>query len=184
MRKLRKKTCVNDWVPGILSFVLFPYLAYGQQLITFAGAQQGDAQGTYLGWSVGELLIQPLAAKTAYLTQGFRQPYLTALPTEESAKACATQNGLTIYNGITPNGDLVNDELRIVGIDQYPENTLYIFNRWNTVLFQKQGYSNDLAWGGTDQNGSALPSGIYYYRLYLKKEDSKSYCEGRILIVR
>lgn len=169
---------------ALLLGITWPQHAYLQQLITFAGGQSGQAEGAYIGWSAGELLIQPLKEKTAYLTQGFRQPVVSALPTEEDAKACARDNGLTIYNGITPNGDKVNDVLRIEGIDRFPGNQLYIFNRWNTVLYQKKSYNNDSAWGGTDQNGSALPAGIYYYRLYLDPNDATQFCEGRILIVR
>ena len=185
MRKLRRKNYVNKLFGIVgLCWAFWPQHAAAQQLITFAGSQSGSADGAYLGWSVGELLIQPLASKTAYLTQGFRQPEVNTLPNEEDSKACARNNGLTIYNGITPNGDKVNDVLRIDGIERFPSNQLYIFNRWNTILYQKENYGNDNAWGGTDQNGSALPAGIYYYRLYLDPKEVQQFCEGRILIVR
>lgn len=154
-----------------------------QQLITFAGHQQGSTQSAYIGWSVGELLIQPLSSTRAVLTQGFRQPLVEPLPDETSEKECTQRYGLSIYNGLTPNGDQTNEGLLIKGIEQYPENELYIFNRWHTPLFHQKNYNNAMLWEGKSANGTALPAGVYYYRLYLDPADRKKRCEGRILIV-
>lgn len=71
---------------------------------------------------------------------------------------------LVIYNGMSPNGDGVNDEFVILGIERYPENTVRVFNRWGNQVFMRQGYSNSDAWRG-DWKGSDLPDGTYFYQI-------------------
>jgi gliding motility-associated-like protein len=59
-------------------------------------------------------------------------------------------------NGISPNGDGKNDVLIIPGIMQVQPNRLSVFNRWGSLVFEKENYQND--W-----NGANLPDGTYYY---------------------
>ena len=68
-----------------------------------------------------------------------------------------------ITQGISPNGDFLNDELdleflsdRVGGITN-----LQIFNRYGTIVFNKDNYVNE--WKGQDKNGNDLPTGTYYY---------------------
>ena len=78
---------------------------------------------------------------------------------------------LTIYNEFSPNNDGVNDFFTIDCIDQYPNNTLMIVNRWNNTVYKKKGYNN--TWDGTSNGratvnaGEKLPVGTYYYILDL-----------------
>ena len=71
-------------------------------------------------------------------------------------------------NAITPNGDGMNDELKIPAIeadpDGHPDNEIIIFNRWGDVVYKAAPYRND--WNGT-QNGQSLPEGTYYYVIRL-----------------
>lgn len=67
-----------------------------------------------------------------------------------------------VYNGISPNGDNKNDAWHIVGIEQFPDNEVRIFNRWGNLVFEQKGYSNLMAWEGT-WNGKDLPDGTYFY---------------------
>ena len=73
------------------------------------------------------------------------------------------------YNAITPNGDGLNDvfifDFLLTNPDQFPDNELVIFNRWGDIVYQAKPYNND--WGGTNQKGSDLPQGTYYYILRL-----------------
>jgi gliding motility-associated-like protein len=74
-----------------------------------------------------------------------------------------------VPNGITPNGDGVNDELVFNQLlnnpEDYPDNEIIIFNRWGDVVFKAKPYLND--WRGTNQGGEDLPHGTYYYILRL-----------------
>jgi gliding motility-associated-like protein len=68
--------------------------------------------------------------------------------------------GFEIFNAFSPNGDGVNDYFRINGIEDFPDHTLYVFNRWGNQVLKVNSYQND--WGGTWQ-GLDLPDGTYYY---------------------
>ena len=86
-----------------------------------------------------------------------------------------------IFNGITPNGDGINDFFLIQGISDYPENNVKIFNRWGVLVFETDGY------GGSDdsqnvfrgisegrvtvQENKELPTGTYFYILTFQGEN-------------
>ena len=61
-----------------------------------------------------------------------------------------------IPSGFSPNGDGINDFWQIVGIDKYPNNTVYIFNRLGVKVFSSINYKND--WNGF-YNGNKVPDG-------------------------
>ena len=72
-------------------------------------------------------------------------------------------------NGITPNGDGVNETFIFPQLEykpeQYPDRELIIFNRWGDIVYQAKPYLND--WRGQNNNGQPLPSSTYYYVLRL-----------------
>ncbi|MBS1651481.1 MAG: gliding motility-associated C-terminal domain-containing protein [Bacteroidetes bacterium] len=69
---------------------------------------------------------------------------------------------LKVYNAITPNGDGINDFLEIDNITQYPNNTVYIFNRWGGQIAAIKNYDNQSnTW--PKSNGSGVVSSTYYY---------------------
>jgi len=79
-------------------------------------------------------------------------------------------NGLTIYNAININGNSQNDHFHIGGIENYPDNTVRIFNRWGVKVFDTEGYDNvrnvfkGFSNGRVTVEGSEnLPQGTYYY---------------------
>lgn len=80
--------------------------------------------------------------------------------------------GIVIYNLITPNGDGDNDILRIEGLNLVGNNTVEIFNRWGTRVFDTKNYDNTSNafegysdGRGTVNRGDQLPTGTYYYIL-------------------
>ncbi len=74
---------------------------------------------------------------------------------------------LKFYSGITPNGDGRNDYWIIDNIEQFPENTVQIFNRWGNEIWSGEGYDNDaVVWGGDNvgsDSGGGLTDGTYFY---------------------
>lgn len=69
---------------------------------------------------------------------------------------------LRVPDIITPNNDGVNDVLIIEGIDRFPSNELYIYNRWGREVFSATNYQND--WNAHWQ-GQPLPNGTYFFVL-------------------
>ncbi|MDO5654501.1 MAG: T9SS type B sorting domain-containing protein, partial [Flavobacteriaceae bacterium] len=72
---------------------------------------------------------------------------------------------LFIPNVITPNGDGLNDVWKIEGIENYPNATLQIYNRFNKLLYDGKGAENCI-WDGF-YLGRPLPSTDYWYILNL-----------------
>ncbi|MGB6035630.1 MAG: gliding motility-associated C-terminal domain-containing protein, partial [Cryomorphaceae bacterium] len=73
---------------------------------------------------------------------------------------------LEVTSGFTPNGDGVNDTWIIDNIELFPLMVVHVFNRWGAEVFESQGYNANIAWDGTFE-GSALPSGTYYFTIEL-----------------
>jgi len=78
---------------------------------------------------------------------------------------------VVVYNGITPDGDGINDFLFIKYIDIVEgasQNRVMIFNRWGDVVFDIENYNNiDRVFTGLSKNGAELPSGTYFYKIEL-----------------
>ncbi|WP_190808572.1 gliding motility-associated C-terminal domain-containing protein [Flagellimonas sp. S3867] len=83
-----------------------------------------------------------------------------------------------IFTGITPDGDGINDFFRIKGIENYPNNSLKIYNRWGVLVYEAEQYGtgNNL-FGGTSfgrttvAKDKELPSGTYFYILSFTAEN-------------
>jgi gliding motility-associated-like protein len=68
---------------------------------------------------------------------------------------------LGVMEAFSPNGDGINDKWGISGLQEYPLNTVQVFDKWGDVVYEKKGYDN--SWNGTKHNGGDLPDGTYYY---------------------
>ncbi|MFT4661620.1 MAG: gliding motility-associated-like protein, partial [Patiriisocius sp.] len=73
-----------------------------------------------------------------------------------------------IPEGFSPNNDSVNDYFEIVGIENYPQAELNIYNRWSHIVYESKDYDN--SWDGTMTNPLTLgkkiiPMGTYFYNL-------------------
>jgi len=84
------------------------------------------------------------------------------------ADSTSTLNdGILVHEGVSPNGDGINDFLVIDGINQYPENHLMIINRNGALVYQAKGYdnSNGVFDGHSNINGRMQQPGTYFYAL-------------------
>ena len=84
-----------------------------------------------------------------------------------------------LFNQFSPNGDGFNDFLVINCIENYPNNTLEIFDRYGNQVYKAIRYDN--SWNGTGKSGD-LPKGTYYYILDLG--DGSAIEKGWIQIIR
>ncbi|GIV29677.1 MAG: hypothetical protein KatS3mg028_0743 [Bacteroidia bacterium] len=88
------------------------------------------------------------------------------------ANGCTNWDTVTVYvypeivipNGFSPNGDGKNDYWVIDNIQQFPDNTVEIYNRWGELLYSVKGYKNDF---DGKYKGKDLPVGTYYYVINL-----------------
>lgn len=94
---------------------------------------------------------------------------------------------LMVSEGFSPNNDNNNETWYIQGIENYPNNSVKVFDRWGFLVYQKQHYENTtLPWdgrGNTDQqSGKLLDQGTYYY--ILEPGDEMTTMTGYVVIVR
>jgi gliding motility-associated-like protein len=76
-----------------------------------------------------------------------------------------------ISEGISPNGDGMNDTLDLQFLDDRSGIELFqVFNRLGTAIYQNIDYVNE--WGGQTNDGEALPTGTYFYVIQLENDDA------------
>lgn len=136
-----------------------------------------------VGWSKAsnQWVIIGNSAISGDVTQGFVTSE-TFLPSDYAAITFGTiplptdtfaVNNPTLGNYfLSPNGDGVNDFLMIDNMDESPNNSLRIFNRFGQKVFEKINYTNEFR--GDSNTGSlvmsqdiGLPEGVYYYLVTL-----------------
>ncbi|WP_372946479.1 gliding motility-associated C-terminal domain-containing protein, partial [Muriicola sp.] len=82
------------------------------------------------------------------------------------ARPFVEEGCLVLLNIFSPNGDGVNDVLKVDCLEDYPtiNASLEIFDRYGNSVFSSASYNND--WDGTGKGGQ-LPKGTYFYILNL-----------------
>lgn len=93
---------------------------------------------------------------------------------------------IIVPQAFTPDGDGINDAFEIIGIEQIPDNTIVIVNRWGNVVFEATNYQNN--WLGTSNSkltigDEDLPTGTYYY-LFDTKTDKYGIMKGFVYLQR
>ena len=94
---------------------------------------------------------------------------------------------LIIPTAFTPNYDGNNDTWEIIPLDDaYPNNAVFIYNRWGALLFehnsQTDGPYNNNQWDGTF-NGEELPVGSYFFVIQLNDQIGQS-INGAVSIIK
>ena len=79
---------------------------------------------------------------------------------------------VVVPNFITPNADNVNDEFILQYVDDYEDlSQVTIYNRWGDRVWQSEPlYDNSNPWRGTNQNGTKLADGVYFYTIELRND--------------
>jgi len=75
-----------------------------------------------------------------------------------------------ISQGLTPNNDGYNDSLDLTFLhDRTGISSLQLFNRYGTLVYEKDNYINE--WTGLSKDGNELPTGTYFYVIHLLGND-------------
>ncbi len=74
---------------------------------------------------------------------------------------------IKIFNGVTANGDGLNDVFTINNIEQFPNNHVLIYNRWGQQLADIKNYNNVTNPWPTKDKLDNLPASTYFYILEL-----------------
>ena len=88
--------------------------------------------------------------------------------------ASSTDDGsLLVYNAVSPNNDGLNEFLRILNIEYYPDNKFTVFTRWGDKIFEIENYDNkeNVFRGISNINGEKeLVNGTYFYVLETRED--------------
>ncbi|HET6244436.1 MAG: gliding motility-associated C-terminal domain-containing protein [Bacteroidetes bacterium] len=152
--------------------------------LTIGGSPTSSPGNTYL-WSPSESLDNALIANPSVTPANSAIYHITV--TDQNG--CVSNDSvlvsvipkIIVTNGITPNGDGLNDTWIIDNIQFFPESIVEVYNRWGEMLFRSNpGYTNP--WNGT-YNGGGVPVGTYYYVINLH-DDRFEPLTGPITIMR
>jgi len=120
------------------------------------------------------------SASTIYLLQAFNN---NSKCVAGDAVQIFVEPLIKIPNVITVNGDGVNDTWKIEYIENYPNATFEIFNRWGNLVWKSTGYPKQ--WDGTNfRNGEVLPEGTYFYIIDLHSVKVKNAFSGYVQLMK
>ncbi len=125
---------------------------------------------------------------------------LTPYNAQGQAQNCDSQSFSTIGQededeleslfGFSPDGDGINDFWTINGIENYPDNTVTIYNRWGDIVFKTGGYdnANNVFRGEANQltglGAGQLPEGTYFFILNLPENHNLRTTRGYVVLKR
>jgi gliding motility-associated-like protein len=150
------------------------------ELMTYSFYNTSSYAETY-SWSFGDDQTSTFAnPRNTYADIG---TYLVTLTVSNNCGTDVTSKELTValpdlefYNGFSPNGDRRNDYWEIPVLRYYPLNNVKIINRWGSVVWKTDNYSNtDNFWSGENLNGDNLPDGTYYYIINYGKVEKRGW---------
>lgn len=128
----------------------------------------------YIGdllWSTGETTssIEVKTSGTYGLTQIIDTCQSDMISENIIIQPESTQQELFFYNGMSVNADGANDIFRIEGVENYPNNTLKVFNAMGLLVFEIRGYDNHknvfmgYSKSSVMRNNKKLANGMYFY---------------------
>ena len=111
---------------------------------------------------------------------------LNACDPTNSGPNCQDTVLIQIPEIFTPNNDGINETFEIPGLEDYPNNSIQIFNRWGSTVLNAAPYENN--WNGNSTSNlilgeAELPTGTYYYILDLNGDGSTIY-KGYVYLKR
>jgi gliding motility-associated-like protein len=152
---LATETISGTAVPeGTVSFYV-PLSVGLNKISVIVTAQDGVTTETY---TVAVTRAAPPGANIVY------QPVSVETTTETPQLA---NDGVMVHRGVSPNGDGIDDFLKIDNITNYPDNRLAIMNRNGMLVYEAKGYDNasNVFDGHSNKNGAMQLPGTYFYEL-------------------
>lgn len=177
----RELTVTESTSPTLEIYTNRTQIVAGEALeLTASGA-------TYYEWYQGTKLIADQS--TVSITPDSSTTYIL---TGYTSDGCASSDSITIHvdqkafmvnasNLFSPNNDGIDDYWKVEGISHHTDCQLKIFNIQGNLVYQSDNYyAND--WSGTDQQGTPLPEGVYYFTLQCGNSSDQQ--SGSITLLR
>jgi gliding motility-associated-like protein len=89
-----------------------------------------------------------------------------------------------VHQGVSPNGDGIDDFFQIDNITNYPDNRLMITNRNGLLVYETKGYDNAsrVFDGHSNKNGAMQLPGTYFFSLAYAVNGTTKYKTGFIVL--
>ncbi|WP_350286326.1 BspA family leucine-rich repeat surface protein [uncultured Croceitalea sp.] len=128
-----------------------------------------------------------------------QQIYVTIVPYIEMVRienceiqsfTTATEPQVESLFGFSPDGDGNNEFWTIEGIENYPNNTVVIYNRWGDKVFQIEGYDNsgNVFRGDANQltgfGANQLPEATYFFQIIIPENHNLKQTKGYLVLKR
>lgn len=175
----------------VVTIYTVPYLDAGPSYtipvfssVTIGGNPTTGGAGTVTwspGFTLNDVNIEnPVASNSVAITYTASLAYGSGCIVSDTMQVVLYPE-IRINNGFSPNGDGKNDRWYIDYLEQFPDNTVEVFNRWGERLFNSKGYQTPF--DGT-YKGKDLPVGTYYYIIRLNHPAYPEPYTGPITIFR
>jgi len=150
------------------------------QSVTLPASVSG--QGAAIRWTPPAGLSDPLIEKPV-ANPGQTTTYTILAST---AQACSASDSIRVIvlkeiivpNVFSPNGDGINDQWIIRHLEDYPDASLGVFDRYGKAVYRSKSIA--LPWDGTT-GGKPVLAGTYYYILKL---DNNKLLNGSVTVLR
>ena len=153
------------------------------QVIPLSGTT--DAESYY--WTPKTGLIDEFSLTTTASPQQTITYFLVG-----TKQGCTLSDPLTIkvkrkelipVNSFTPNSDGINDTWEIPFLEDFPNCSVKIMNRWGHTVFETTGYNYKKYWEGSI-NGTPVDEGVLFYVISLRDPFYTEPLKGTLTIVR
>ena len=144
-----------------------------------------DAEGYYWTPKIGiedeYLLATPAAPRQTitYFLVATKSGCTLSSPVTIKVK----QKELVPVNSFTPNADGINDTWEIPFLEDFPNCSVIILNRWGHTVFETTGYNYKKYWDGTI-NGTPVDEGVFFFVITLRDPFYSEPLKGTLTIVR
>ncbi|HEX5172251.1 MAG TPA: gliding motility-associated C-terminal domain-containing protein, partial [Cyclobacteriaceae bacterium] len=128
---------------------------------------KNDVDITSVEWNINGMITY--GAILNDLSPGTYEVTATSQLNCSTTKDFIVEPDITVYNGISRNSDGANDIFEIGCINDFPNNSVKIFNRAGTLVYEAKYYDNQETYfngvsnRGINLLGNELPSGTYFY---------------------
>jgi gliding motility-associated-like protein len=163
----------NDYDPDGDALLITP----GQQLTTAAGNGLSIDEKGYISYQpqldfIGADSLQYSVCDVAGEVSRCAYSWVVLYVEKEMPEGAP----VLVYQGVSPNGDGLNDSWIIDYIALYPSNLVQLFDRYGVLVYEVTGYNNqDKVFDGFSNRGNpggdgSLPEATYYYRIRLNAD--------------
>jgi len=138
---------------------------YKSETVKIKKAKIGTLPNTLQARHSDETLWFMASSNISYLHQ--KVPVILEHNNQEIAAQInifSSKNTIRPISHFSPDGDGIQDNWRIPGIESCPNTDLLVFNDWGNLIYKTNNVTDKNIWKG-QKNGQDLPAGMYYYVL-------------------